>query len=105
MNRNDIKMWQLLLLLIASLLCVVRSLEPFDPWVNNDGTCKSSMESCTFQLQASNAMTMFYKDLFRVVATENGILQKYDNSNETFDLDKILTGDGYPKLVRDIYIH
>jgi hypothetical protein len=104
MSGRDIKMWQLLVLLIISLPCVVRSLEPFDPWVNNDSACKSSMASCTFQLQAKNAMTMFYKDLFRVVATDNGTLQKYDNPNEIFHLDRILTGDGYPKLVRNTYL-
>jgi len=96
-------MWQLLFLLVISLPCIVQSLEPFDPWVINNGACTSSMKSCTFQLQASNAMTMFYKELFRVIATNDGILQKYDNPNKTFDFDNIITGDGYPKLVRNIY--
>ncbi len=101
--KRNIQMWQLLFLLITSLPGIVQGLEPFDPWVNNDGACKSSMKSCTFQLQASNAMTMFYKELFRVVATDDGTLEKYDDSNKTFDSDSILTGDGYPKLVRNTY--
>jgi len=104
-HEYNIKMWQLLFLLFTSLPSMVQSLEPFDPWLTNNGACESSMTSCTFHLHASNAMTMFYKELFRVIATNDGILQKYDDSNKTFDFDNILTGDGYPKLVRDIYIH
>jgi hypothetical protein len=102
-KEHNIRMWQIIFLCFISLPCVVRSLEPFDPWVNNDGACKSSMKSCTFQLQATNAMTMFYKELFRVNATDNGILHKYDDDSKTFDFDSILTGDGYPKLVRNAY--
>ena len=89
--------------MIISLPCLVQSLEPFDPWMNNDNTCKSSMKSCAFELQATNAMTMFYKELYRVVATDNGILEKYDNASRVFDFNSIITADGYPKLVRSLH--
>ena len=99
-------MWLLLLFLcIFSLPCIVQTLEPFDPWAVVDGTCAASMETCSFELRANNAMTMFYNQLFRVVATSNGVLQKYDDSNQTFAPVDILTGDGYPKLVRNIYLY
>jgi hypothetical protein len=96
-------MWVLLFLFTVSVPCTVQALKPFDPWLIDDGACRSSMDSCTFHLRASNAMTMFYKQLFRVVSTDNGILHKYDNPNETFNVENILTGDGYPKLVSTKY--
>lgn len=61
------------------------------------------METCLFELRASSSMTMFYKQLFRVVSTNDGILHKYDNPNQTFAPSDVLTGDGYPKLVRNTY--
>ncbi len=74
------------------------ALEPFDPYKNND-FCTASMSICSFELHATAAMTMFYKNLFRVVATDNGTLHHYNNASQTFPMTDIITGDGYPKLV------
>jgi hypothetical protein len=60
----------------------------------------ASMSMCSFELHATAAMTMFYKNLFRVIATDDGTLHRYDNASQTFSMTEILTGDGYPKLVR-----
>ena len=49
----------------------IHALELFDPYVDND-FCTASMATCSFELHATTAMTMFYKNLFRVVATDNG---------------------------------
>lgn len=57
------------------------------------------MKSCFFVLRATSQMTMFHKELHRVIATNDGILQKYDDVNTTFSMDNIITADGYPKLV------
>lgn len=57
------------------------------------------MDACSYQLRATSEMTMFYKELFRVVATDQGILHKYDNDSLIFNPAQIITGDGYPKLV------
>ena len=92
-------MWLLLFVLMISFPCVIKTLVPFDPWLYVDDTCTISMETCTFELRTTNAMTMFYKQLFRVVSTSDGVLHKYDNPNQTFAPIDILTGDGYPKLV------
>ena len=83
------------------LLQQVWTLELFDPYKQN-GSCTSSMSICYFQLRATATMSMFYRDLFRVVATDNGTLQNYQNPNQTFSMDEIITADGYPKLVRTI---
>lgn len=96
-------MWLLVFLLTTSFPCLIKTLVPFDPWLVVNGTCAASMETCTFELQVTSTMTMFYKQLFRVVATSNGILHKYDNPNQTFAPSDILTGDGYPKLVCNMY--
>jgi hypothetical protein len=77
----------------------IHALELFNPYKNND-SCTASMSVCSFELHATTAMTMFYKNLFRVVATDNGILHRYNNPNQTFSMTDIITGDGYPKLVR-----
>jgi hypothetical protein len=61
------------------------------------------MSICFFELRATAAMTMFYKNLFRVIATDNGTLQNYQNPNQTFPMADIITADGYPKLVRTIF--
>ncbi|CAF2651806.1 unnamed protein product [Rotaria sp. Silwood2] len=57
------------------------------------------MSICFFELHATGAMTMFYKNLFRVVATDNGTLHHYEDSSRTFSMSEIITADGYPKLV------
>jgi hypothetical protein len=85
----------LMLLVLQQQVC---ALDPFDPYQQN-GSCTSSMLTCTFELRATAAMTMFYKNLFRVIATDNGTLENYQNPNETFSMTDILTADGYPKLV------
>lgn len=97
-------MWFSIILFTIFFPCSLKSLAPFDPWLLVNGTCAISMDTCRFELRATNAMTMFYKQLFRVVATSNGVLQKYDNPNQAYLSSDILTGDGYPKLVRDIDI-
>lgn len=61
------------------------------------------MSACIFELRATATMTMFYKNLFRVYATDNGILHSYENSNQTFGMADIITADGYPKLVSITY--
>lgn len=76
----------------------VHGLESFDPY-KHDGSCTASMSICSFELHATASMTMFYKNLFRIIADENGTLYHYDNPNQTFPMTDILTGDGYPKLV------
>jgi hypothetical protein len=76
----------------------VHALDSFDPYKDNS-FCTTSMSLCDFELHATATMTMFYKNLFRVVATDNGTLHHYDNPNRTFPMTDILTGDGYPKLV------
>jgi hypothetical protein len=80
----------------------IHALELFDPYQDN-AFCTASMSMCSFELHATAAMTMFYKNLFRVVATDDGILHHYDNPNHTFPMKDVLTGDGYPKLVRIYY--
>src|SRR5258708_92062 len=87
---------QVLLLLFQQQ---VYALKPFDPY-KHDGSCTASMSMCSFELHATAAMTMFYKNLFRVIASDNGTLYQYDNFNRTFSMTDVLTGDGYPKLVR-----
>ncbi|CAF2651789.1 unnamed protein product [Rotaria sp. Silwood2] len=57
------------------------------------------MSICFFELHATGTMTMFYKNLFRVVATDNGTLHHYEDSSQTFPMSEIITADGYPKLV------
>ena len=57
------------------------------------------MSICTFELRATATMSMFYKNLFRVVATNDGTLQNYANPNQKFPMTDIITADGYPKLV------
>ena len=76
----------------------VYALEPFDPY-NHDESCTASMSTCSFELHATATMTMFYKNLFRVIADENGTLYHYNDHNQTFPMAGILTADGYPKLV------
>ena len=44
-------------------------------------------------------MSMFYKQLFRVVADDDGLLHKYDDDEKRFDTSQVITADGYPKLV------
>ena len=80
----------------------VHALESFDPYKHN-GSCTSSMSMCSFELHATAAMTMFYKNFFRIVADENGRLRHYDDFNQTFTMEDVLTGDGYPKLVRILF--
>lgn len=82
---------------------VIVSLDPFNPYQQN-GSCTSSMTACYFELRASATMAMFYNNLFRVIATDNGTLQNYQNPNETFFASDVITADGYPKLVRNIYL-
>ena len=48
---------------------------------------------------------MFYKELYRVVANDQGILHKYDDDSLIIDPSKIITGDGYPKLVGRLHNH
>ncbi len=91
-----------ILFILFTLLQQIWTLEPFDPYKQN-GSCTLSMSVCYFELRAAAAMTMFYKNLFRVVVTENGTLQNYQNSNQTFSMMDIITGDGYPKLVRTVF--
>ncbi|CAF0738541.1 unnamed protein product [Adineta steineri] len=76
----------------------IDALELFDPYKDNE-ICSTSMPICSFELRATTSMTMFYKNLFRVVSTDNGTLHHYDNPNQTFSMTDIITGDGYPKLV------
>jgi hypothetical protein len=98
-------MWRLAYSVVLVLLVrqqQVCALDPFDPYTQN-GSCTSSMSTCTFILRATAAMTMFYKTLFRVIATDNGTLQNYQDPNQTFPMTDILTADGYPKLVCSIY--
>ena len=61
------------------------------------------MSMCSFELRATSTMTMFYKNLFRVVAANDGTLYNYQNPNQTFPLTDIPTADGYPKLVRSLF--
>ena len=96
------EMWLLVIVSIVSLPSIVTALEPFDPWALADSECTVAMRTCAFELRATSAMTMFYKQLFRVVATSDGVLRKYDNPNIAFDPSEILTGDGYPKMVIDL---
>ena len=60
---------------------------------------------CSFELHATTAMTMFYKNLFRVIALDNGTLRHYENTDQTFPMTDIITADGYPKLVRISILH
>ncbi|UJR32591.1 hypothetical protein I4U23_020051 [Adineta vaga] len=93
---NEVSRIFLILHLVFQLQ--IQALDPFDPYDDND-FCTPSMAICSFELHASTHMTMFYKNLFRVVATENGTLHHYNNPNQTFSMSEIITGDGYPKLV------
>jgi hypothetical protein len=95
MSWLSIAIW----LLLLGFQEQVHALESFDPY-QHDGSCKVSMSMCSFELHATAAMTMFYKNLFRVIAAENGTLYHYDDLNQTFPMTDVLTGDGYPKLVR-----
>lgn len=88
-----------ILLILLNLKQSVDTLDVFNPY-QHSGSCTASMSICTFELHATAAMTMFYKNLFRVVADNNGMLQNYQNSNQTFSMQDIITADGYPKLVR-----
>ena len=88
-----------ILVLLLVMQQEIHALELFNPYKDND-SCTPSMPICSFELHATIAMTMFYKNLFRVVATDNGTLHRYDNPNQTFPMADIITGDGYPKLVR-----
>lgn len=83
---------------IFALYDRVCTLNPSDPY-NHHGSCISTNSVCNYELRVSATMTMFYKNLFRVIANENGILHDYRNSNLTFSNEEILTADGYPKLV------
>ncbi|CAF1128703.1 unnamed protein product [Adineta steineri] len=76
----------------------IYALESFDPFKGTD-LCTASISSCSFELHATATMTMFYKNRFRVVTTNDGILHHYNNPNETIPMEDVLTGDGYPKLV------
>ena len=95
------RMWILIYLFAVCLTSSVRTLDPFDPWDSSNNGCMPSMDECSFHLRATNAITMFYKNLYRVVATNNSVLHKYDDRSKVFDPEDILTGDGYPKLVID----
>ncbi len=94
----------IILLILFTLPQQIWTLEPFNPYQQN-GTCTSSMSICLFELRATAAMTMFYRNLFRVTATDNGTLENYQNPNQTFSMADILTADGYPKLVRSIFFY
>ena len=85
------------ILLLASAQQIL-TLELFHPYKGNE-FCKPSMPLCSYELHATSTMTMFYKNLFRVVATKNGTLHHYNNPNQTFSMADIITADGYPKLV------
>lgn len=87
-----------ILVLLLAFQQQIHALELFDPYQDNN-FCTASMSMCSFELHATTSMTMFYKNLFRVVATNNGTLHHYGNPNQTFPMTDILTGDGYPKLV------
>lgn len=87
------------IVVILAFICqYTHTLEPFDPY-KHDSNCKASMSTCSFELRATAVMTMFYKNLFRVVATDNGTLSHYEDSSRTFPMNEIITADGYPKLV------
>ncbi|CAF3953590.1 unnamed protein product [Rotaria magnacalcarata] len=92
-------MWSCLLLFGIFLPYTAQGLESFDPWSSDNKICQPSMKTCSFELHSDSAMTMFYKQLYRVVATEDGILQKYDEPDDKFEPEQIITADGYPKLV------
>lgn len=99
------KMWwmlKIILLILLGLQQQAHALEPFHPY-QQSGSCTSSMSTCAFELRATAAMTMFYKNLFRVIVADNGILQNYQNPNQTFAVTDIMTADGYPKLVCSIH--
>lgn len=96
-------MWFLVLIFGVFLSPTIHGLEPFDPWASDNKLCQPSMKTCSFELHTNNAMTMFYKELYRIVATEDGILHKYDDPDKIFSPDHIITGDGYPKLVSYTY--
>lgn len=85
-------------ILLLGFVQQIHTLEPFHPSKGND-FCAASMPLCSYELHATSAMTMFYKNLFRVVATKNGTLHHYNNPNQTFPMTDIITTDGYPKLV------
>ena len=91
------------LLYSICIINYVQSLEPFDPWSTTDRICKPSMDSCHFELRARSTMSMFYKQLYRVVAASDGTLHKFDNASEVFSPEQIITADGYPKLVSQAY--
>ena len=99
-------MWWLsytvLLIIVVQREQHVSALDPFDPYKANGASCTSSMPMCAFELRTTSTMTMFYKNLFRVVANENGTLSNYKNASQTFLLTDVITADGYPKLVRYI---
>jgi hypothetical protein len=95
--------WSVFQVLLLVFQHQVYALELFDPY-KGDGPCTASMSTCYFELHASASMTMLYKNLFRVVADDNGTLSRYDNPNEIYPMTDILTADGYPKLVR-IYFY
>ena len=85
--------------LLIVFLQKAHALELFDPYQHN-GSCTASMSTCSFELHTTASMTMFYKNMFRVIAGDNGTLYRYNDFNQTFPMTDILTGDGYPKLVR-----
>ena len=88
-----------ILVILFNLTQLVHTLDEFHPY-QHSGSCTASMSICAFELHATAAMTMFYKNLFRVVADNNGMLQNYQYPNQTFSMQDIITADGYPKLVR-----
>ena len=75
-------MWGTVLLIIAvQKEQHVSALDPFDPYKENGASCTSSMSMCAFELHTTSTTTMFYKNLFRVVANENGTLSNYQNAS------------------------
>jgi hypothetical protein len=87
------------LLMLHTMSDSAYALKALNPWSTSNSDCRASMDRCRFELRATSTMSMFYRGLYRVVATENGILHKYDNASEIFDPEMVITADGYPKLV------
>ncbi len=96
---GDTEMFSSFLIFLLILPCLVLTLHSFDPWSTGYGLCQSSMNSCSFHLRATSAMSMFYKQLFRLVADDDGVLHKYDDQKKIYHPNDVITADGYPKLV------
>lgn len=90
----------IILLILTFVLSFIHCLIPIDPWsTQSSSICDHKSTECRFYLRSTSLMTMFYKDLYRVVSNEERILSKYNNVSMIYPMEAIITADGYPKLV------